>query len=51
MASFSKHSNTQNVNYTEGLLVDYRWFDQHNIQPIYEFGFGKFLLLTISTSN
>jgi len=28
------------VNYTEGLLVDYRWFDAKNITPIYEFGYG-----------
>ncbi|KAF9239470.1 glycoside hydrolase family 3 protein, partial [Melanogaster broomeanus] len=28
------------INYTEGLLVDYRWFDAQNITPRYEFGFG-----------
>lgn len=28
------------INYTEKLLVDYRWFDAKNIQPQYEFGFG-----------
>ncbi|WFD32435.1 beta-glucosidase [Malassezia sp. CBS 17886] len=28
------------INYTEGLLVDYRWFDQKHIVPRYEFGFG-----------
>ncbi|CAO1621717.1 unnamed protein product [Parajaminaea phylloscopi] len=28
------------VNYTEGLLVDYRHFDAKGIEPRYEFGFG-----------
>ncbi|KAF8548408.1 glycoside hydrolase family 3 protein [Imleria badia] len=28
------------INYTEGLLIDYRWFDAQNITPRYEFGFG-----------
>lgn len=28
------------VNYTEGLLIDYRHFDAKNIKPRYEFGFG-----------
>lgn len=28
------------VNYTEGLLIDYRHFDAKEIQPRYEFGFG-----------
>ncbi|OWZ53156.1 avenacinase [Cryptococcus neoformans c45] len=28
------------VNYTEGLLIDYRWFDKYNLTPIYEFGYG-----------
>jgi len=27
------------IPYTEGLLMDYRWFDQHNA-PSFEFGFG-----------
>ncbi|KAI0480707.1 glycoside hydrolase family 3 protein [Xylariaceae sp. FL0804] len=26
--------------YTEGLFIDYRALDRHNITPIYEFGFG-----------
>lgn len=30
----------QDVNYTEGLFIDYRHFDQNDIKPIYEFGFG-----------
>ncbi|KIY44532.1 glycoside hydrolase family 3 protein [Fistulina hepatica ATCC 64428] len=29
-----------NVNYTERLLLDYRYMDAHNITPRYEFGFG-----------
>jgi len=28
------------VDFTEGVFVDYRAFDQNNIQPVYEFGFG-----------
>lgn len=28
------------INYTEHLLLDYRWFDAKNIEPRYEFGFG-----------
>ncbi|KAH9922142.1 beta-glucosidase [Amylocystis lapponica] len=28
------------IPYTEGLFVDYRHFDQYNITPRYEFGFG-----------
>ncbi|KAG9313178.1 family 3 glycoside hydrolase [Chiua virens] len=28
------------INYTEGLYIDYRWFDYKNITPRYEFGFG-----------
>ena len=27
-------------NFTEGLYIDYRYFDQQNITPRYEFGFG-----------
>ncbi|KAH8896672.1 hypothetical protein GQ53DRAFT_889949 [Thozetella sp. PMI_491] len=27
-------------NFTEGLYIDYRWFDQANIAPRFEFGFG-----------
>ena len=26
--------------FTEGLFIDYRWFDKNNIEPRYEFGFG-----------
>lgn len=28
------------INYSEGLNVDYRWFDSKNITPRFEFGFG-----------
>ncbi|KAF8595478.1 hypothetical protein BDV93DRAFT_456749, partial [Ceratobasidium sp. AG-I] len=28
------------IPYSEGLLIDYRWFDAKNITPRYEFGFG-----------
>ncbi|KAI0083610.1 glycosyl hydrolase family 3 N terminal domain-containing protein [Irpex rosettiformis] len=28
------------IPYTEGLLIDYRWFDANNIEPRFEFGFG-----------
>ena len=27
-------------NFTEGLLVDYRWFDANKLTPRYEFGYG-----------
>ncbi|KAK3906068.1 putative beta-glucosidase M [Staphylotrichum tortipilum] len=27
-------------NFTEGLFIDYRYFDQHGIEPRFEFGFG-----------
>ncbi|KAK7457801.1 hypothetical protein VKT23_010141 [Stygiomarasmius scandens] len=27
-------------NFTEGIFIDYRWFDAQNITPRYEFGFG-----------
>ncbi|SHH18315.1 glycoside hydrolase family 3 C-terminal domain-containing protein [Flavobacterium johnsoniae] len=28
------------VNYAEGILVGYRWFDTKNVAPLYPFGFG-----------
>lgn len=28
------------VQYSEGVLVGYRWFDAHNVAPAYPFGFG-----------
>ncbi|KAG8810290.1 hypothetical protein FRC17_002991 [Serendipita sp. 399] len=33
-------SSSSNIAYSEGLLVDYRWFDSRSITPRYEFGFG-----------
>ncbi|KAF7189668.1 putative beta-glucosidase E [Pseudocercospora fuligena] len=27
-------------NFSEGLYIDYRYFDKHNIEPRYEFGYG-----------
>ncbi|KAG8766910.1 hypothetical protein FRC12_006574 [Ceratobasidium sp. 428] len=36
-----KDSSTQpQIPYSEGLFIDYRWFDAKNITPRYEFGFG-----------
>lgn len=26
--------------FTEGIYIDYKWFDKHNITPRYEFGYG-----------
>jgi beta-glucosidase len=28
------------TNFTEGQLIDYKHFDAHNIEPLFEFGFG-----------
>jgi len=28
------------VNYSEGLLVGYKWYDAHNLSPAFHFGFG-----------
>ena len=33
-------SGEQVVAYSEGLNVDYRWFDSHGIDPLFEFGHG-----------
>jgi beta-glucosidase len=33
-------TNDWQSDFTEGLLIDYRHFDAHNITPMYEFGFG-----------
>lgn len=27
--------------FTEGIFVDYKWFDKHNITPRFEFGYGE----------
>ncbi|CUA75547.1 hypothetical protein RSOLAG22IIIB_05945 [Rhizoctonia solani] len=37
---YSDSSVEPQIPYTEGLLIDYRWFDAKNIEPRYEFGFG-----------
>ncbi|KAI8577923.1 hypothetical protein K450DRAFT_249904 [Umbelopsis ramanniana AG] len=40
-SDYPAHSTlSPNVNYSEGLLIGYRWFDAKNITPLYEFGFG-----------
>jgi beta-glucosidase len=36
----TKDSNGWQSDFTEGLLIDYRYFDHANIKPRYEFGFG-----------
>lgn len=45
------------VEYSEGLLVGYRWYDQQNIKPLFPFGYGlsyttfKFSNLKIATPS
>ncbi|CAO3640048.1 unnamed protein product [Cunninghamella blakesleeana] len=34
------HLLKQNVDYNEGIFVGYRHFDQNNINPLFEFGYG-----------
>jgi len=34
------YSGSQQIDYKEGLLVDYKWFDAKNIEPLFPFGFG-----------
>ena len=31
---------SKSVNYAEGILIGYRWFDTKNIAPLYPFGYG-----------
>ena len=31
----------ETVTYKEGVLVGYRWFDAHGLEPAYPFGFGR----------
>ena len=33
-------NNTVVSTYTEGLLIGYRWYDAHHIDPLFPFGFG-----------
>lgn len=33
-------STAADISYNEGLFVGYRYFDAHNINPLFEFGFG-----------
>ena len=28
------------MNYTEGLQVGYKWYDEQGIEPLFEFGHG-----------
>ncbi|CAE6526553.1 unnamed protein product [Rhizoctonia solani] len=37
---YNDPSEQPQIPYTEGLLIDYRWFDAKKIEPRYEFGFG-----------
>ncbi|KAI8081440.1 glycoside hydrolase superfamily [Halteromyces radiatus] len=32
--------NSKEIDYTEGVFVGYRYFDQNNIDPLFEFGYG-----------
>ncbi len=38
VAQFPGENNT--VQYSEGLLVGYRWYDQNNVTPLFPFGYG-----------
>ena len=35
-----RNPSQQEANYSEQLLVGYRWYDAHNVQPAYPFGHG-----------
>jgi beta-glucosidase len=40
-ASFGRYPGSNGtVDYSEGMLVGYRWFDSKGIQPLFPFGFG-----------
>lgn len=35
-----KKGHAPRLHFAEGLAIDYKWFDKHNIDPRFEFGFG-----------
>lgn len=37
---YQSSQGTPQIAYTEGLLIDYRWFDQNSIAPLFPFGHG-----------
>ncbi|KAJ7861767.1 glycoside hydrolase superfamily [Mycena leptocephala] len=37
---YSSTMQTPQITYEEGVNIDYKWFDQNNITPRFEFGFG-----------
>ncbi|KAJ5092457.1 CAZyme family GH3 [Penicillium alfredii] len=37
---YESHDSTPQVDLNQGLYIDYRYFDRHNITPRFEFGFG-----------
>eukprot|EP01113_Clastostelium_recurvatum_P003008 TRINITY_DN112_c0_g1_i4.p1 TRINITY_DN112_c0_g1~~TRINITY_DN112_c0_g1_i4.p1 ORF type:complete len:1137 (+),score=186.62 TRINITY_DN112_c0_g1_i4:2715-6125(+) len=39
-APAASYANIQQIPYSEGMLVDYRWFDYYDKTPLFEFGFG-----------
>ena len=43
------------MNYSEGLLVGYKWYDSHNLNPAFHFGFGlsytSFMIDNVSLKN
>jgi beta-glucosidase len=44
-------SDAWQADFTEGLFIDYRHFDAHNITPLYEFGYGlSYTTFSLSSS-
>ncbi|OCF31065.1 avenacinase [Kwoniella heveanensis BCC8398] len=39
------------IDYNEGLFIDYRWFDKNDIAPAFEFGFAGLSYTTYKYSN
>ena len=37
---YTPNQDVPQINFEEGMFVDYRAFDKHNVTPTYEFGFG-----------